>query len=171
VRPCGGATGVRGLLPALAVLAPVLAAAATAVFLLLGHLLGLGPSGRELGDALLTAGQTATVITAVTTAGGVLWLLVTAARHRATAPGPNHPTAPSGGAPGAAEAREAWRRALLERGILPFLRARLRQAQPDRTAAPGRHPRMATKRTGSHGPVVGHKPQRAGDSQNNPIQP
>ncbi|MEU1805767.1 hypothetical protein [Streptomyces sp. NPDC019937] len=137
------ATGVRGLLPAVAVLAPVLAAAATAVFLLLGYLLGLSSSGRELGDELLTAGQAAAVITAVTTAGGVVWILITAARHRAPATGPSRPATPPGGAPGVAEAREAWRRALLERGVLPFLRARLRQARPgDRTAAPGRRPRL-----------------------------
>ncbi|MFF7648975.1 hypothetical protein ACFZCY_03770 [Streptomyces sp. NPDC007983] len=139
------ATGVRGLLPAVAVLAPLLAAAATAVFLLLGCLLGLSSSGRELGDELLTAGQTAAVITAVTTAGGVVWILVTAARHRTPATGPKRPAAPParvGGAPGVAEAREAWRRALLERGILPFLRARLRQARPGRTAVPGRRLRL-----------------------------
>ncbi|MFI0817129.1 hypothetical protein ACH4TX_11560 [Streptomyces sp. NPDC021098] len=126
--------GVRGLLPAFAVLVPVLAAAATAVFLLLGYVLGLGRSGSELGDALLTAGQTAAVITAVTTAGGVAWLLITAARHRTPAPGPRDGVA---GAGGAAEARETWRRTLLERGVLPFLREQLHQA-----AAPSPRPRL-----------------------------
>lgn len=138
------AAGVRALLSALAILAPVLAAAATAVFLLLGFVLGLTSSGHELGDALLTAGHTAAVITAVATAGGVAWLLITAARHRAPATGPDGPdgatgaTGPPGGAPGAGEAGEAWRRALLERGVLPFLRDQLRQAQPGRTAPPRR---------------------------------
>ncbi|MFI0775756.1 hypothetical protein [Streptomyces sp. NPDC021212] len=135
--PSAGA-GARGLLSALAVLAPVLAAAATAVFLLLGYVLGyvpgLGGSGRELGDALLTAGHTAAVVTAVTTAGGVTWLLITAARHRTPA------TGPPGGAPGA---DEAWRQALLERGILPFLRDQLRQTQPGRQGRAA-HPRRPT---------------------------
>ena len=125
------AVGVRGLLSALAVLAPVLAAAATAVFLLLGYVLGLSGPGTELGDALLAAGHTAAVVTAVTTAGGVTWLLITAARHRTPA------ADPAGDTP---EAREVWQRALLERGILPFLRDQLRQAQPDRAAAPRRRP-------------------------------
>ncbi|WP_055545716.1 hypothetical protein [Streptomyces sp. NBRC 110028] len=135
-RAPSAAAGVRGLLPVFAVLVPVLAAAATAVFLLLGYVLGLGRSGRELGDALLTAGQTAAVITAVTTAGGVTWLLITAARHRTPAPGPGG-GAPGAGAGGAAEAHETWRRALLERGVLPFLREQLQQA-----AAPRPRPRL-----------------------------
>lgn len=150
-RASSAASGVRGLLTALAVLAPVLAAAATAVFLLLGYVLGLGHSGRELGDALLTAGQTAAVITAVTTGCGVAWLLRTAARHRTPAPGP------LSGAPGVAEAREAWRRALLERGVLPYLRAQLRRTGPNRTGP---------NRTGPH-----QAEGKEGESQKNPIQP
>ncbi|WP_063734487.1 hypothetical protein [Streptomyces sp. RTd22] len=164
--PAASATaGVRGLLPALAVLAPVLAAAATAVFLLLGSVLGLGGPGRELGDALLTAGQTAAVVTAVTTACGVAWLLSTAAAHRTPAP--------TSGTPGAAEAREAWRRALLERGVLPYLRAELRRTEPNRTAAPGRRPRLGYSSPDFAGPA--YEPYQTtgkeGDSQKKPIQP
>ncbi|RNG34223.1 hypothetical protein [Streptomyces botrytidirepellens] len=74
------------------------------------------------------------------------WLLSTAARHRTPAPGP------LSGTPGAAEAREAWRRALLERGALPYLRAQLRQAGPHHT-----------------GPY--QTQSKEGDSPKNPIQP
>ncbi|MBI0383038.1 hypothetical protein JBE27_43955, partial [Streptomyces albiflaviniger] len=58
--------GVRGLLPVLAVLTPALAGASTAAFLLLGGLLGLLDSQRELADALLTAGLTSATIAAFT---------------------------------------------------------------------------------------------------------
>ncbi|MGW2329300.1 hypothetical protein ACWC5C_26565 [Streptomyces sp. NPDC001700] len=146
VRIPSAPAGARGLLPALAVLAPVLAAAATAVFLLLGSVLGLGSAGRELGDALLTAGQTAAVITAVTTACGVAWLLSTAARHRTPAP----PSA----TPGTAEARDTWRRALLERGVLPYLRAELRRTEPSRTAPSGHRPSLGYTSPDFAGPAL-----------------
>ncbi|MGR3939310.1 hypothetical protein [Streptomyces sp. BRA346] len=164
-RAPSATAGARGLLPALAVLAPVLAAAATVIFLLLGSVLGLGGPGHELGDALLTAGETAAVITAVTTACQVAWLLSTAARHRSPAP--------LSGNPGAAEAREAWRRALLERGVLPYLRAQLRQTEPHRTATPGRRPRLGYTSPDFAGPAYEpYQPKdKEGDSQKNPIQP
>ncbi|MFD7506080.1 hypothetical protein [Streptomyces sp. NPDC059850] len=153
VRTPSAPAGARGLLPALAVLAPVLAAAATAVFLLLGSVLGLGRAGRELGDALLTAGQTAAVITAVTTACGVVWLLSTAARHRTPAP-PSATPGTASATPGTAEARETWRRALLERGVLPYLRAELRRTEPSRTASSGRRPRLGYTSPDFAGPAL-----------------
>ncbi|MFK4270251.1 serine/threonine-protein kinase [Streptomyces milbemycinicus] len=129
--------GGQGLLPALAVLTPVLATAATVVFLLLGHTLGLSASQRRLADTLLTAAHTTAVIAAVTTAAGAIWLFTTAARHRA---------APIDRAErhqdGIAAARDAWRLALLERGVLPYLRGRLRDNRPQGTAELIRRPRL-----------------------------
>ncbi|MEE4592120.1 hypothetical protein V2J94_09490 [Streptomyces sp. DSM 41524] len=155
------AAGVRGLLPVLAVLTPALAGASTAAFLLLGGLLGLLDSQRELADALLTAGLTSATIAAFTLVVGAACLLVTAVRHRAPAPDPRPRTRPrtrSRPRPlgrlrlrrhppthpphlghrvdaAVATARDAWLRALLHRGILPFLRDRLeRSHSPSRTS-------------------------------------
>ncbi|SEC17965.1 hypothetical protein [Streptomyces melanosporofaciens] len=131
--------GVRGLLPVLAVLAPALAGASAAAFLLLGGLLKLFRSQREPAEALLTAGLTSATIAAVTLAAGVACLLATAVRHRTSAPD-QHPRArrlphtypPHGrrrNDAAVATARDAWLRALLHRGILPFLRDRLKTSQ------------------------------------------
>ncbi|AQW51837.1 hypothetical protein [Streptomyces violaceusniger] len=133
------AAGVRGLLPALAVLAPALAGVSAAAFLLLGGLLKLLHSQRELADALLTAGLTSATIAAVTLAAGVACLLATAVRHRTSAPD-QHPRSqrhPYTHPPhvgrrddaAVATARDAWLRALLHRGILPFLHDRLKMSQ------------------------------------------
>ncbi|MBL1118305.1 hypothetical protein JK364_38940 [Streptomyces sp. 110] len=143
--------GVRGLLPVLAVLTPALAGTSTAAFLLLGGLLGLLDSQRELADALLTAGLTSATIAALTLVVGVACLLVTAVRHRTPAldqrPCPHGhlrlhrhpPTHPPHlrrrDDAAVATARDAWLRALLHRGILPFLRDRLeRSHSPSRTS-------------------------------------
>lgn len=137
--------GVRGLLPALAVLAPALAGVSAAAFLLLGGLLKLFHSQRELGEALLTAGLTSATIAAATLAAGVACLLATAVRHRTSAPDqyPRSPRSPRSQRhpythpphigrrddAAVATARDAWLRALLHRGILPFLRDRLKMSQ------------------------------------------
>ncbi|WP_030620244.1 hypothetical protein [Streptomyces sclerotialus] len=122
----------RGLLPLLGVLVPSLAAVAAVVFFLLGYLLRLAASQRPLADALITAGQVAVVLTAVSLACGVAGLLGTAARHRAA------------GADAPEErlrrAREAWQLALLERGIVPYLERQLRSAP--RPGRDGTRPRL-----------------------------
>ncbi|MER7793527.1 hypothetical protein [Streptomyces sp. NPDC097640] len=134
-RPArGNGPGGRGLLPALAVLTPVLATTATAVFLLLGYLMGLSDSQERLADTLLTAAWTTAVIAAVTTVSGAVWLFTTAARHRTTPPERQYERV--------AAARGTWRRALLERGVLPYLRERLPRNGPARTAEPARRPRL-----------------------------
>ncbi|MCQ8190861.1 hypothetical protein [Streptomyces rugosispiralis] len=143
--------GARGLLPVLAVLTPALAGASTAAFLLLGGLLGLFDSQRELSDALLTAGLTSATIAAFTLVVGAACLLVTAVRHRTPAsdqrprihghlrpylhPSPHPPYVRRRDDAAVATARDAWLRALLHRGILPFLRDRLeRSHSPSRTS-------------------------------------
>ncbi|MBI0294183.1 hypothetical protein JBE04_06730 [Streptomyces sp. PRKS01-29] len=148
IGPARAATGgMRGLLPAVAVLTPVLGAAATAVFLLLGYVVSVSASGRELGDQLLTAGKSAAVVTAVTTVIGVTWLLITASRHRSSSTDSTPNTSRA-----TAAAREAWQRALLERGILPFLRDRLRQAKPIEPTDPGRRSRLGFSSPDFEGP-------------------
>ncbi|MFB7662587.1 hypothetical protein ACFC1R_01390 [Kitasatospora sp. NPDC056138] len=111
-----------GLMGVLAVLVPLLTVTAAGILLLLGYALGLAKSQRHLADSLLTAGWAAVVVAGVCVVAGVSGLLATAARRRA---------AQSDALPGGSrseelrQAREAWRTALLERGLLPFLRLRL----------------------------------------------
>lgn len=124
----------RRLLPALAVLAPLLASMAAVVFLLLGYVLEVADAASETADALVRAGWTAAVIAVLTGAAALAGLLVTALRHRSLPrPGPDRAARASA----VDQARETWQRALLERGMLPFLRARLaerEQARPGRRA-------------------------------------
>ncbi|MFD9812039.1 hypothetical protein [Streptomyces sp. NPDC059080] len=120
VRPSARATG--GVLPALGVLVPGLAAVAAVIFLLLGFgLRGVGLRGR-FADELIVSGEIAAGVAAVAALCGLLWMLVAAARNR-----------PSAGARSTADAEvalalTAYQNALVERGLLPFLRARLGEA-------------------------------------------
>lgn len=114
-----GHGGGRGLLPLLGVMVPSLAGVAAAVFYLLGSVLRLGASQRALGDALIAAAQVAVVVTAVSLACAVAGLLAVAARHRASGE--------SGREARLRRARESWQRALLQRGIVPYLEHRVRE--------------------------------------------
>ncbi|WP_399082440.1 hypothetical protein ACGH2B_00895 [Streptomyces sp. BBFR2] len=120
VRPLTRATG--GVLPALGVLVPGLAAVAAAIFLLLGF--GLRAVGLQspLADELIVAGEIAAAVAAVAALCGLLWVLAAAARNRPSASG--RPTAETE----AARALTVYREALVTRGLLPFLRARLGDA-------------------------------------------
>ncbi|MFF9761331.1 MULTISPECIES: hypothetical protein [Streptomyces] len=114
-RPAAG-----NLLPALAVLTPLVAAASAAVLLVLGHLLRLADAEGPLPGSLFTAGW---VLTLIAGAGALLAfaaMLRTAIRD-------------GGGTAHAArlqQARENWQRALLDRGLLPHLRRCLREDPP-----------------------------------------
>ncbi|MDH6124352.1 hypothetical protein [Kitasatospora sp. GP82] len=116
-----------GLMGVLAVLVPLLTGTAAGILLLLGYALGLAKSQRHLADSLLTAGWAAAVVAGICVVAGVSGLLATAARRRAA----QSEAVQSEAAPGTARseelerAREAWRTALLERGLLPFLLLRL----------------------------------------------
>ncbi|EFE72052.1 conserved hypothetical protein [Streptomyces viridosporus ATCC 14672] len=115
------ATAGNGLLAALAVLTPVLSTAAAAVFLLLGYGLQLASTQQPLAIALIRAGWVAGAVVVLAAAAAGTALVITAARHRATACHPQPDTA------SLAQAHAAWRQALLERGLLPFLRRQLHQ--------------------------------------------
>ncbi|AXE27133.1 hypothetical protein C0216_30270 [Streptomyces globosus] len=132
-----------GLSAVVAVLAPVLAAAAMLIFLLVGYVLKAIEPEPALADTLLTAGWFFGALTAVTLLGAVVGLLVTALRNRATevVAGDEDRAAPDE----VSLAREAWRQALLERGILPFLR--------DALAAPGAGPEHAAPGTPTAGRI------------------
>ncbi|MCQ4207758.1 MULTISPECIES: hypothetical protein [Streptomyces] len=104
------------------VLAPVLAGTAAAIFLLVGYILKMLNPAPDFADTLLAAGWIFGALTAAGILVAAVCLLLTALRNGATSL--------QAGAHGesseeVARAREAWGKALLERGILPFLREAL----------------------------------------------
>ncbi len=152
IRSAPGAAGYRqagqeesdgaGISAMVAVLAPVLAATAMLIFLLVGYTLKAVEPEPSFADTMLTAGWFFGALTALTLLCAVIGLLVTAVRNRATevVAGDEAPSAPDD----VSLAREAWRHALLERGILPFLR----DALADPGAAPAQHPSPGTPKAG-----------------------
>ncbi|MDG4857196.1 hypothetical protein P8605_03335 [Streptomyces sp. T-3] len=128
------ATGA-GLVAVLAVLAPVLAGASAAIFLLVGYILKMLNPEPAFADTLLRAGWLFGALTAIGILVAAIGLLLTALR--------NGSTQLQAGSHGelneeVARAREVWRDALLERGVLPFLREAL--ADPGPTGGPGPRP-------------------------------
>lgn len=114
------------LLPALAVLTPLIAATSAAVLLVLGHLLQLADTESALPGSLITAGW---ILALIAGAGALLAfaaLLRTATRGGA---GTAH-------SPRLQQARLDWHQALLDRGILPHLRRHLRADPLLRPASP-----------------------------------
>ncbi|MFJ9772391.1 hypothetical protein ACIRVF_14285 [Kitasatospora sp. NPDC101157] len=108
----GRASGWWGVL---GVIVPIVAVAAAVVLLLLGYLLGLAEDMGVLGRALVEAGLVAAGVGAVSLLVGGAGLLGAAARGEGPAEG-------EADGPGElVRAREAWRSALAERGLVPFL--------------------------------------------------
>ncbi|WP_318209554.1 MULTISPECIES: hypothetical protein [unclassified Streptomyces] len=116
-RQAGASSFSGGLLTALAVLTPVLSLAAAVIFLLLGYGIRAMSDRWPLGDSLIQTGWAAIAVALIAGAVAVVGLFITAARHR-TALSPPDPQAVD-------QAHAAWRKALLERGMLPFLRGQL----------------------------------------------
>ncbi|BAJ29577.1 MULTISPECIES: hypothetical protein [Kitasatospora] len=109
---------LTGWLGALALVVPVVSGSAAAVFFLLGAVLDLSHPHPGVTDALRTAAWSAVAVAVTGALTGLAGLLLTAALRRADPPAdPRH-------AGQLAAARSAWRTALLERGLLPFLRSR-----------------------------------------------
>ncbi|MFE2373372.1 hypothetical protein [Streptomyces sp. NPDC059398] len=130
----GGRTGA-GLAAVLAVLAPVLAGTAALIFLLVGYLLKALDPAPAFGNTMVTAGWFFAALTAAAILAAAVGLLLTALRN-----GSNEVHAePEEGddelSEEVARAREAWRHALLERGIVPFLSAALTDPGAGPTAA------------------------------------
>ncbi|MER7967584.1 hypothetical protein ABTX35_00955 [Streptomyces sp. NPDC096080] len=159
-----------------AVLAPVLAGTAAVIFLLVGYLLRALSPGLGFAQTMITAGWVFGAVTAAAILVAAVGLLLTALR--------NQPEAEAGPRPGSNEevdrARDAWRDALVERGILPFLRDTL--ADPARTAAvprprttsapAGRMPQLGYGRPGfssrDDGPDGGHRPRFSSPDYSSP---
>lgn len=121
-----------GLTAMVAVLAPVLAGIAAVLFLLIGYVLRAISPDKSLAQPLISVGWIFAALTAAGTLVAMAGLLVTALRNGSSAQAARTDELREA----LDHAREAWRRALLERGLLPFLR----EALTDPTAAPDDDP-------------------------------
>ncbi|MER8219613.1 hypothetical protein ABTZ58_03240 [Streptomyces sp. NPDC094143] len=128
-------TAGAGAVAVVAVLAPVLAGTAAAIFLLVGYILQMLDPEQGFARTMLTTGWVFGAVTAVAILVAAVGLLLTALRNKPTAEGGPHDVRQRE----VDQAREAWREALLERGILPFLR----EALADPGAAAALHPTSA----------------------------
>jgi hypothetical protein len=120
-------TGVRGangagLGAVVCVLAPLLAGAAAVIFLLLGYGLQLARPEPEPAAALRSVGWAFVLLAAASALLGMAGMLWSALRNGTPAIRDDPAAAPAGLAAEVERARRAWRAALLERGVLPFLR-------------------------------------------------
>ncbi|MBG0853958.1 hypothetical protein I2W78_19430 [Streptomyces spinoverrucosus] len=115
-----------GAVAIMAVLAPVLAGTAAAIFLLVGYTLKMLDPEPGIAQTMVTTGWVFGAVTAVAILLAAVGLLLTALRNR-----PSLESGPYGELSGeVARAREAWRQALLENGIMPFLREALTDPGP-----------------------------------------
>lgn len=157
-------TAGAGAIAIVAVLAPVLAGTAAAIFLLVGYILKMINPEPAVAKTLLTTGWVFGAITAAAILVAAVGLLLTALR--------NGSSSLQAGARGeldeqVARARDAWREALLERGILPFLREALADpgsaafGRPSPTPT-SRMPQLGYNRPGfsspDGGPAAGPRP-------------
>ncbi|MEU6365070.1 hypothetical protein ABZ876_04865 [Streptomyces sp. NPDC046931] len=148
-----------------AVLAPFLAGAAAAIFLLVGYILKMVNPDQAFARTLLTTGWVFGAVTAAAILVAAIGLLLTALRNSSSA---RDADARNELITEVARAREAWHEALLERGILPFLRDALADpgaAAMSRTApepTPSRMPHLGYGRPGfsspDSGPAAGPRP-------------
>ncbi|MFG2718706.1 hypothetical protein ACGFW5_10455 [Streptomyces sp. NPDC048416] len=149
------------------VLAPVLAGTAAAIFLLVGYILKMLNPVPAFADTMLTAGWFFGALTAAAILAAAVGLLITAVRNGATqvvaVDEASEADAPDERTQELSRAREAWRHALLERGIYPFLRDALADPSVDPGApAPrrptGRIPSLGYDRPGFGSPDEGSSP-------------
>ncbi|WP_405616237.1 hypothetical protein [Streptomyces sp. NBC_00076] len=146
-----------GAVAVVAVLAPVLSGTAAAIFLLVGYILKMLDPEPAFAQTMLTTGWVFGAMTAAAILVAAVGLLLTALRNRpALAAGTYGEMSAE-----VTRAREAWREALLERGILPFLREALADpgtAALRRTAPPAptsRMPHLGYGRPGFSSPDEG----------------
>ncbi|REK89070.1 hypothetical protein DY245_17680 [Streptomyces inhibens] len=129
-----------GLAAMITVLAPVLAGVAAVLFLLIGYVLRTISPDKSLAQPLISVGWIFAALTAVGALVAMCGLVVTALRNSSS--GQSSRADELGAA--LDNAHEAWRRALLERGLLPFLR----EALSDPSATPDDDPvRYVPRRT------------------------
>jgi hypothetical protein len=137
-------TAGAGAVAVAAVLTPVLAGIAAAIFLLVGYILQMLSPPPAFAHAMITIGWVFGALTAAAILVAAVGLLITALRNRPS------PDAGYGElSEDVARARDAWREALLERGLLPFLREAL--ADPGTAALHHTAPPAPTSRMPSLG--------------------
>ncbi|MGC4985954.1 hypothetical protein ACLQ18_35975 [Streptomyces sp. DT193] len=107
--------------PVLVVLAPVFAGTITAIFLLVGYVLRMLNPAPTLAQTMLTAGWASGAITAAAVLASAARIFLTVPRNKFSPEDGPYGELPEE----VTRARDAWRAALLERGILPFLREAL----------------------------------------------
>lgn len=112
-----GAGSGAGLAAVIAVLTPLLAGAAALIFLLIGYAMSAVHPQPAIASPLRTAGWLFAALTAASILLGVIGLLLTALRDGSRAIRDSSDEMP----PEVLAARAAWRQALLDRGMLPFL--------------------------------------------------
>ncbi|MGV9312957.1 hypothetical protein ACWDR0_12270 [Streptomyces sp. NPDC003691] len=168
-EPTGGenendGTGA-GLGAVFTVLAPVLAGTAALIFLLVGHLLKMLDPAPSLASPLVSAGWFFAALTAAAILAAAIGLLVTAVRNSATQVASEEFSEELPDE--VARAKDAWLHAVLERGLLPFLRTALENpgAVPLSLAPPrptGRIPKVGYDRpdfsSPSEGATAGQRP-------------
>ncbi|ANW19297.1 hypothetical protein [Streptomyces clavuligerus] len=149
-RANAGKPGRAGLTAMITVLAPVLAATAALALLLVGHLLKLLDPPPPFASTLITTGWFFAALTAAALLIAAAGLLTTALRNTSTqvpAEERNDELPDE-----LARAKDAWRHALLERGILPFLRETLADPGADPAAPLPPRSRNRLPRVGYSGP-------------------
>ncbi|MFF7186022.1 hypothetical protein ACFZAR_12380 [Streptomyces sp. NPDC008222] len=161
----GEAAAGAGAGAVVAVLAPFLAGAAAAIFLLVGYILKMVNPHQVFARTLLTTGWVFGAVTAAAILVAATGLLLTALRNSSSA---HDSDAQSELIAEVTRARELWHEALLERGILPFLRealadpgtAAMSRKEPETT--PSRMPHLGYDRPGfsspDSGPAAGPRP-------------
>ncbi|MFI9239082.1 hypothetical protein [Streptomyces sp. NPDC053079] len=139
----------------LAVLAPALAGIAAFLFLLIGYVMRTVGSSEPVAGQMITVGWWFGGFTVAGVLVAMSGMLRTALRNGRQQEAPHG----DGLSEAAEQAREAWRRALLERGILPFLREALANGSGPRPApvrrqpsGPGRTPQLGYSRPGFSSP-------------------
>ncbi|MBO1336746.1 hypothetical protein [Streptomyces sp. VRA16 Mangrove soil] len=159
-----------GIAAVAVVLFPVLAGTAAAIFLLVGYILKMLNPPPDFAGTLLSTGWIFGALTAAGILVAAVCLLLAALRNGATS---LQADAHGESNEAVAQAREAWTRALLERGILPFLREALADppsagggALGGRPGSVGRMPQLGYNRPGFSSPDGGGTAtgQRAGFS-------
>ncbi|WP_418361518.1 hypothetical protein [Streptomyces gilvosporeus] len=117
-----------GLAAMSAVLVPVLAGIAAVLFLLIGYVLRFVGPDASVARPLISVGWVFAVLTAAGALVAMAGLVVTALRNGSTASRTSR--ADEALAMDLDRAHDAWRQALLERGLLPFLSEALVDADP-----------------------------------------
>ncbi|MGI5350105.1 hypothetical protein ACQEU8_18260 [Streptomyces sp. CA-250714] len=152
-----------GLMAVVSVLAPVLAATAAVIFLLLGYALRLLSPEPAVAGPIRSAGWVFAAFAAAGILVAMAGLLLTALRNGASsvrAPGGGQGTDPGGSnlAEEVALARAAWRNALLERGVVPFLREALADPNGPEQAPAAYVPQQPGSRLGYSHPGFSSRP-------------